>query len=301
MALCQNVRSSEQRLEAMRWYFGKRHCRMITLADDGRDVGEYFELNTIDYNYNVKKYVVFLDDGVATEPSINSDQTLISVSVGLNDSDNDKALAMQTALINNSVEVRTEVIGANIEIQNWFVGKIDIEDTSNAPDLVFEISVVGFGGYLGQTGETDLTFNTELVQLLDDAQGTVIQEEIIVGYSAELPLPIKEMSTQRWKDLVGEVTGNILEVNGKEVIGWGTAKLYQSMFQYSGRLVGHPVRNESNNISEDIVMLNTAPKFNSTNFSGANAQETEFLFTSYRDANADTKINLLARGDHSEF
>lgn len=299
MALCQNVQSTEQRLEAMQWYFGKRHCRKITLADDGRDIGEYFELNVIDYDYTVKKYVVFLDDGIVTTPSIDADQTLISVSVDLNDSDNDKALAMQTALA--AVEVRTEVIGADIEIQNWFVGKIPVEDTANATDLVFEISVIGFGGYIGQTGETELTTNIELVQLVDDAQGTVIQDEIITGYSAEITIPLKEMTSQRWKDLIGEVTGSNVTIDGEEITGWGTAKLYNSMFLYSGRLVGHPVRNQANNVSEDIVMLNTAPKMNSQNFSGASVQETEFLFTSYKDANADKKINLLARGNHTKF
>jgi hypothetical protein len=164
-----------------------------------------------------------------------------------------------------------------------------------------EVGTLGFGGYIGQTGESELTTTVEVVQLLDDAQGTVIQDEVITGYSAEITIPLREMSTQRWKDLVGSVTGNNVTIDSKDIVGLGTEKLYQSMFQYSGRLVGHPVRNSELNIDEDIVMLNTAPKMNSINFSGASIQEAEFLFTSYKDANADEKLNLLARGDHSKF
>lgn len=48
-------------------------------------------------------------------------------------------------------------------------------------------------------------------------------------------------------------------------------------------------------------MLNTAPKMNSINFSGASIQEADFLFTSYKDANAPVEINLVSRGDHTKF
>ena len=119
--------------------------------------------------------------------------------------------------------------------------------------------------------------------------------------AAPIAIPLREMTSQRWKDLIGSVSGNTVTIEGEEITGWGTKKLYDSMFSYSGRLIGHPVRNEQSDISEDIVMLNTAPKMNSINFSGSSIQEAEFLFTSYKDANADEGINLVARGDHSKF
>lgn len=301
MALCTNVQSTEQRLEAMKWYFGKRHCRTLTLAADDSDHGNYFDLNVIDYDYSEKKYLVFLDDGVIVAPTPATGVTLISVSVTAGDSANVKALAIAAQLLADGVEVRTEVTDANIDIQNWLVGAITTENTSNAANITFVVGAVGFGGYIGQTGESELTLNTEVVQLVDDAQGTVVQDEIITGYTAEITIPLREMSTQRWQDLVGAVSGSTVTIDSKEITGWGTAKLYDSMFLYSGRLVGHPVRNADTNIDEDITMLNTAPKMNSINFSGASVQEAEFLFTSYKDANANTAINLLARGDHSKF
>ncbi len=285
----------------MKWFFGKRHCRTITFAADvaGSQDGKYFDLNVIGSDYKEKKYVIQLSDGTTTPAPVAPDQTLITVSYTSGASASAIAALFVTALA--AIAVRCEQVGAAVEVQNHFVGKITTEVTTNAAGLTFAIGAAGFGGYIGQTGESELTTNIEVVQLLDDAQGTVVQDEIITGYSAEITIPLREMSTQRWQDLVGEVTGNNITISGQEITGLGTKKLYQSMFNYSGRLVGHPIRNLETNISEDIVMLNTAPKLESINFSGSSIQEASFLFTSYKDANAAEEINLLARGDHSKF
>lgn len=299
MALCTDSKSTDQTLEPMKWYFGKRHCVKITLDATDGDFGQYFDLNTFTSSYEEKKLLIFLDDSVATAPTPAADQTLISVPVTTGDSANVKALAIETALA--AEDVRIEVLVADIEIQNTFVGPVTLADIANAPALTFVIESLGFGGYIGQTGESELTTTVEVVQLMDDAQGTVIQDEIITGYQAEITIPLREMTTKRWQDLIGSVSGNNVEIDGSDITGWGTKKLYQSMFLYSGRLCGHPVRLDDAIIDEDITMLNTAPKMNSINFSGASIQEAEFLFTSYKDANAPKEINLVARGDHSKF
>lgn len=299
MTLCSQAKSTEQRLEAMKWYFGKRHCRLVTFSETDSDLGKTFELNVIDYNYAEKKYLVFLDEGVTVAPTPATGVTLVTASVASGDSANDKAVAVETALLAEGVEVRTLVEGAGLEMQNFFVGVITTEAVTSP--LTLAVQAIGFGGYIGQTGESELTTTIEVVQLVDDAQGTVVQDEIITGYGAEISIPLREMTTQRWKDLIGEVTGNNITLDGEEITGWGTKKLYQSMFNYSGRLVGHPVRNAMSVIAEDIVMLNTAPKMESINFSGSAIQEATFLFTSYKDANAAEEINLVARGDHSKF
>jgi len=301
MALCTSASSTDQRLEAMKWYFGKRHCRTITFINDtaGDQDGQYFDLNVFSSSYVETKYVILISDGSTTTAPVPSGSTLITVTYTSGDTAAVIAGLFVTALA--AVDVRLEATGGAVEVQNSFVGAVTAEVNTNAADLTFEIGAIGFGGYIGQTGESELTTTVEVVQLLDDAQGTVIQDEIITGYSAEITIPLREMTTVRWQDLIGSVTGNNVTINTKEITGFGTAKLYNSMFTYSGRLVGHPVRNIDSNIAEDICMLNTAPKMNSINFSGGSVQEAEFLFTSYKDASAPTTINLLARGDHSEF
>lgn len=300
MALCTSQKATEQRLEAMKWYFGKRHCRSITFVDDtsGDQSGKYFDLNVIDYDYSEKKYYVLLTDGSASDPA-PAGKTKIEVSFTQDDDAATIAAAFQTALA--SILVRTELVGAALEVQNAFVGPITEEVNTNASGLTFEVGAIGSGGYIGQTGESELTTTVELLPLTDDAQGSVAQSEMIIGYGAEITIPLREMTTERWKELVGKVAGNNVTIDAKDIVGYGTKKLFQSMFDYSGRLVGHPVRNEMTNIDEDIVMLKTAPKLESINFSGASVQEASFLFSAYKDANAVEEINLLARGDHSKF
>lgn len=302
MALCTTSQSTNQVLEAMRWYFGKRQCRTITFVDDvaGALDGEYFELNVINNEYVEEKKVVLLSDGTTTTiAGLPATTELIVVTFTVADTAATIAGLVATALIPH--EVRTEIMGDSLDIQNQFVGAITVEDNTNAPSETFAIGALGFGGYLGQSGESEMTATTEKVQLLDDAQGTIIQDEIITGHAIELAIPLREMTSARWETLIGNVAGDNLAIDAKTVTGYGTSKLYTSMFSYSGRLVGHPVRLPASNIDEDIVLLNTAPTMDSINFSGASIQEASMTFVAYKDANADTKINLMARGDHSLF
>lgn len=299
MPLCTSTKSTDQVLEAMRWYFGKRHCRSISFTALSK--GESFDLNVIDYDYSEKKYLIFLDDGVAADPTPATGQTLITVDVSAAADGADIATALAAQIVTDSVEARTEVSESSLEVQNFFVGAITAEDYSGASNTTPTTQETGFGGYIGQVGESELTQTTEKVQLLDDAQGTTVLDEIIVGYQSEITIPLKEMTTQRWKDLVGAVAGNNVTIDGAEITAFGTKKLYDSMFSYSGRLVGHPVRKAATDVSEDVVMLNTAPNLNSINFSGASVQEAEFSFISYKDANAIEDLNLMARGDHTKF
>lgn len=303
MALCSNTSSTEQKLEAMKWYFGERHCRTITFSDDtaGDQGGDSFDLNVIDEDYAEKKYLFWLDNSVASAPTPAADQTLIAVSYSNGDSATVIAAAFVAQLVTSLVEVRTEVLAGVVEVQNQFVGLITAESAANAPDLTVVIGKAGFGGYLGQVGEGELAIEESTVQLVDDAQGETILDEIITGITSTISFSLREMTTQRWEDLVGQVAGSTVTINAKDITGYGTEKIYQSKFQYAGRLVGHPVRLANSDRSADITMLLTSPKMSSLNFSGASIQEAAFEFVSYKNANVDSKINLLARGDHSEF
>ena len=299
MALCTNTSSTSQVLEAMKWYFGKRQCRTITFTVDSPS--DYFDLNVIDINYAEKKYLIFLDDGVASAPTPATGQTLVTVDCSAIVDAEDVADAFIAQLVTSGVEVRTEQSVGVVEVQNNFVGAITTESYVNASNTTQVVGAIGFGGYLGQSGEAEMTTTTDKVPVLDDAQGTIIQDEIITGQTVELSLPIREMTSERWQSLVGNVAGSNVEIDSKTISGYGSAKIYTSMFLYSGRLIGHPVRNLSSNIDEDIVILNTAPNLESINFSGSSLQEASFTFVAYKDANANEAINIMARGDHSKF
>jgi hypothetical protein len=310
MALCTQKKSSDQTLEAMKWFFGQRHCRTITFMNDtdGDQDGKFFDLNVIQLhasdalNYTEKKYAVLISDGTTLViPGLPAGTTQLTLTIAEDDTATQQATKFAAMLLAQSVKVRTEQTAGVVEVQNNFVGQITDEDTSDAAGLTFAVGAEGFGGYVGQTEPTEMTTTISSVVIVDDAQGETPLAEIMTGVGIELPLALKEMTTQRWKDLIGKITGNVITIDGKEVVGFGTKKIYQDLMAYAGRLVGHPVRNANTNIDEDIVILRTAPKFSDINFSGADVQVGKFTCTAYKDANAPEEINLMARGDHSKY
>lgn len=300
MALCARENSTDQVLEAMKWYFGKQQCRSITFSETDNDFGEYFDLNVIGDDHVEVKHIVVVDDGVIVAPTPAADQTLILVPVTSGDTANEKALAMETALA--AVNVRTLVTSGTIEVLNKMPGLLTAESVANITNLVIVVDQLGTGGYIGQTGEGTLTIEESVVQLLDDANGTVVLDEIITGYTANIAFTLKEMTDERWETIVGEVAGNNITVNAKTGTAYGTSKLYQSKFQYAGRLIGHPVRKLATDLTADICMLLTSPKLSSINYSGANVQEAACEFVSYKDSNAPEEANLVVRGAvHTEI
>lgn len=302
MALCTpRTNPTDQKLEAMRWYFGTRQCRSITFPADvaGSLNAEYFDLNIIQNDYTEKKYLVYLDNGSTTPPTAASDQTLLAVSYTDGDAGSVIAAAFVSALTGASIPVRTETTGATVEVQNHFVGLITAEVNTNAPELTFAIGVTGFGGYLGQTGEAVLSIEESTVPLTDDAQGTTVLSEFYTGTTATLSFTIKEMTKARWESLVGNVAGANVTIDTKELTGYGTSKLFTDKFTYAGRLVGHPVRLPNSNLVDDICMKLTAPKLTEINYSGANVQEAQFEFPGYKDTLSNPAVNIFQFGDHT--
>jgi len=301
MALCTRAPATEQKLEPMRMYFGNRHCRSITFVDDtaGSLSGEYFDLNVITEEYEEKKYLVYLDNGSATPPTPASDQTLLQVSYTDNDTAATIAAAFVSAMTTATLPVLTETTTGTVDVLNSFLGLITVEVNTNAPSLTFAVDFLGSGGYLGQIGEASLSPEVGLIDVLDDAQGTIVQAQILTGTTAEISFDIREMTRERWQSLIGDVAGGSVEIDGKTQIGFGTSKLFQNLLDYAGRLVGHPVRLPFSNRDEDICMKRTAPNMSEINFSGSNLQAAPFTFTGYRDTLSATETNIVSYGDHS--
>lgn len=301
MALCTRTNATDQVLEAMRWYWGLRHCRTVTFVADvaGSLNGEYWDLNVIEEDYTEKKYLVYLDNGSTTAPTPASDQTLLQVSYTDGDSAATIAAAFVSALTSASIPVNTETTAGAVEVQNKFVGLITTEVYTNASNLTFSTGATGIGGYLGQTGSAELAIEESTVPLVDDAQGTTILSEVFTGITATISFTIKEMTTARWESLIGNVAGATKTISTNDITGYGTSKLFTNKFNYAGRLVGHPVRLANSDRSADICMKLTAPKMTSINYSGADVQEASFEFPGYKDSLASPEINIVARGDHS--
>lgn len=315
MGLCQQTKTSDQTLEAMQWYFGDRQCRSVLFVDDvaGSIAGEYWDVNVmngeeVDLNgdYVEKKYLFWLDNGVASAPTPAADQTLFPITYTNNDDaatiaglfkaavEGDVTLAklLRVAYVSGSL--------VNVEYQNKFVGAITTEVIANAASLTFAIGKVGYGGNLGSVATGGSTVTTELttLEIKDDQNGENLLDELITGITVTTAMTLAEMTSQRWEDLVGNVAGGVKEVGAEKLIGYGSDKLYSSLFTLGGILSGHPVRLPLTDRSADISCL-TAPKMTTINFSGSEVQGAEMEFKAYQDSRVDSKVNIWRRGDYA--
>jgi hypothetical protein len=299
---CTSVQRTEQVLEAMDWYFGGRECRTTTFQDDtsGDQGGLYFDLNTFDENYAEVKYLVWLDDGVASAPSPAADQTLLPVSYSQDD-DAATIAAAYKAAVEAVAEVKVEVTGGAAETENNFLGDITDESYSGAGSITLTVNKAGFGGSIGAIaqGGGSLASEQSLEDILSDQTGDIILDQVMKGAAVSLDITLAEMTTANWENLVGEGYGDTETVGADNLTGYGTSKLYNSAFDFAGQLVGHPIRLGNDDRSADICIWKCVGNLNSINYSGSEVQGGEFSFTALKDDTKPESINLFARGDHS--
>lgn len=294
------TKTSNQELDARNWYFGGRHIRKITFVDDasGSLRTESVDLNTIDENYEEKKFVVWFNDGGALAPTVDADQILIEVSYTTDD-----AAATIAGLFKTAVElvadVFVDVAGDAATVENKFLGKISVEQIT--PALTTELCDLGFGGNIGAiaTGGASLTTEQSLEDILSDQTGDIIIDQIMKGSSVSLDMTLAEMTVENWQNLVGEGFGDKLEVMGKTLTGYGTSKLYNSSFDFAGMLVGHKINAAASDRDRDVCIWKCVGNLNSINYSGSEVQGGEFSFQALKDNSKDSKIDLFMFGDHS--
>ena len=293
---------SNQVLEAMVWYYGKRECRTVTFVDDvaGSLTDEYFDLNVIDENYLEKQYYVLLSGTTPAVDPAPAGKTKIEVSYTDGDTKETLAGLLVTALA--AAEVNAADLGLGVvQMTNAFLGEITAEVYTNAPSLTLTAGITGSGGELGAVASGGATFSAEqsLETIMRDDEGEIAQDLISKGATYSIEMTLAEMTTANWKRLIGQAYGDIETVNAEELVGYGTDKLYQSAFDFSGQLVGHPKRLLLSDRSADVVLWMTPASMSDINYTGQEAQGASFSFTGLPDRTKPSAINIFARGDHS--
>lgn len=299
---CKQTEQTSQRLEAMNWYFGLRECRSVTFVDDVASslAGEEFDVNVIDENYAEKKYLVYLDDGIVSAPTPPAGTTLVAVNYSPNDDAATIASAFKTDMEAASVEVLIEVTGGVAEYQNKFLGAITAEGQGSAPSLTFMQDFAGFGGSIGQIDNgASLETANEFVDITSSTTGSLVLDRIYTGGTVSISLSLLEMTTERWKDLVGNVFGSNVTIGSEDLVGLGDDKLYRSAFEFAGELVGHPIRLGFDDRTADVKIPKTTPVLANISYSGDAVQAAEFTFDALRDTSKPNGLRLFIRGDHS--
>lgn len=295
------TQASQQVLEAMQWYYGKRECRTVLFVDDssGSVAGEAFDVNYISEEYEEVKLLCWMDNSVASAPTPDADQTLVAISYSNDDDAATIATAFETALASYPIIISKS--GGLVQYENAFLGLITAEDQSAASSFTFTQLQAGTGGSLGAiaVGGFSMTTEQSLEDILRDDEGDVIQDQIIKGAAVSGEMGMAEMTTERWESLVGDGYGETHTEGSDDLTGFGTSKLYESSFSYAGQLVGHPKRLAFSDRSADICIWKTVGNMNDINYSGSEVQIGNFSFQALPDRNKPDAINLFARGDHS--
>jgi hypothetical protein len=299
-----NTQRSSQKLDARKWYLGNRACRQVAFADDtaGDQAGQSFDVNVIDGDneYVEKKYLFWLDDGVASAPTPGVGQTLQAVTYSQGDSAIVIGSLFQAAV--DALEMNaTDNRDGSVIYENSFLGAITEEERTNAALLTFEDLRLGSGGFLGALDQGGASLSSEVTALEIKADDTyeVVLDKILQGTNVTIEMPLAEMSDANWQNIIGDGYGDSYTSGSDTLVGWGTSKLGQSAFQYTKQLVGHPVAKPFTERDQDIVMWACVPELNGINFSGTDKQVGEATFPALQDNTKPAEIDLAARGDHS--
>lgn len=291
------------KLEAVSVKWGREECRKVTFVDDvaGSLTDEYFDLNTLDEDQVETNYYVLLS---GTTPAVDPapvGKTKIEVSYTDGDSATVIAGLYVTALA--AINVNVSQSGAEVIVENKDIGTTTLEVNTNAPSLTFEVLSLGLGGSLGATSEggSNLTIETQSVELRSDQTGQIVLGEIYTGSTASVDMSLIEMTKARWETIIGSVTGDVFTPpGGTRLVGQGTSRLYKNLFDLGGKLILHPIRLLATDKTEDITFWKSAPKPASVSYSGQDIQGMEVTFVAYNDSSKPAEISLWSQGDYTQ-
>lgn len=287
------------KLEAVSVKWGREECRQVTFVDDvtGSLDGEYWDMNTVDNDGVETAYYIWLDNGSSVDPAI-AGKTGVQVTYADDDTASAIAALFVTALA--AIDVNASQSAAEVVYENVYIGLVTAEVYTNAPLLTIANLQSGIGGSLGVTaqGGTTLTMEAQSVELKADQTGEVVLGEIYTGSIASADMSLIEMTKERWETVVGSVTGDIFTPSGgTRLVGYGTSRNYNNLFDLGGKLILHPIRLAVTDRSEDIVFWRSAPKPATISYSGTDQQGMEVTFTAYNDTSKPEEISLFAQGD----
>lgn len=296
--------TSEIKLEAVRAYWGTKHCRELSFGADVEQslFGTAFEINYVKTDLTQSKNYLYF----------NTDPALVGYDYGYGviilEDDSGVVVAQKVAAAINASALADFVIaedlgGGNIHVINKFIGVVDEEQDIDA-GVSYTIERAGIGGELGRTaqGGSTVSLETQTVEIKADQTGEIVLDDIAVGNSVSVEMGLIEVSKERLNTIIGSVAGDKFSPEvGTELVGFGQSKLYQSLANLGGTLILHPIRLPMSDKSYDVVIHKCAPLPNDINYSGSDQQVLNVTFKAYLDNSVDEKVNLIAWGDWSKL
>jgi len=291
--------------EAASVAWGRENCQSVTFVDDvaGSLAGEYFDIQAVASDYSTKSdFRIWLDDGIAAAPAADG-KTLVPVSY--TQDDNAATIAgLAQAAIDALDNVSASISGAVVTFENDFIGKVEADDGLNAPSLTIASLQSSIGGDLGATLEgIELSMETQVGLLQANQTGAYNLGEVVQGAAVSMSMSLAEMTKERWETVVGGVVGDEFlptAPGSTRLVGLGEDKLFKNLFDLGGKLILHPLSNDADDRSEDVIFWRSAPKPETINYDGLNQQGLSVQFAAYLDRSKPKKINIFAQGDWTQ-
>lgn len=306
MGCSTNTKRVDAKLEAVKAYWGYGACRTLTFPAGTSLDAKYFDLNVVIPNagsgeLEEKKYYCWFNTGASVDPAVTGK---VGVEIDVLVGDTAAQVTAKVKAVLETLEVFVYDVAsqsAKLEIENHYPLIITVETDSGTSGVTYAVSNAGFGGSLGATSEaSELSFEQSVIEIKANNLGELLLDEVMQGSSASVSMSLMEMNEQRWKQVVGKVSGDILEGATSDLVGMGESKLFRNVSEFTGRLILHPIRLSYSDKTADVVFWKSAPLPESINFSGVDIQVMAVSFKAYLDAGKDAKVNLFAYGDWTQ-
>jgi hypothetical protein len=289
--------------EAASVAWGRENCQSVQFVDDtaGSNAGDYFDANVVASDYKtVSGYRFWMDDTMASAPAADGN-TLVAISYSQGDSAEVQAAAAQLA-IDGIADISASVSGDTVTFENDFIGKVDADSGSNAPNFTFTQLQDSIGGDLGTTLEgIELSLETQVGILQSNQTASYSLGEVVQGANVSMSMSLAEMTKERWETVIGGVVGDsFTPMGGSRLVGMGESKLFKNLFDLGGKLILHLLSNAASDRSEDVIFWRSAPKPSAINYDGVNQQGLSVEFTAYLDRSKPEEINIFAQGDWTQ-
>jgi len=292
-----SVREEKIVLEPMDIIWGSREKNTIqTIADVAAALDGLHGLlssanDEIDYYF-------WLDvDAGGNDPDL-AGKTGIQVSIATGDLAPVVATALQTAL-DALDDFNASVVGDLVTVENSQPGTstlpVDVDS-----GFTFANLVISKGRDLGGTsGGVEFSFEINTVDVQADQLGEQIADQIINANNLTISMTILELTQENWEILMGEVAGEVVNIGGNNIVGFGESKRFKNMSQFSLEMMMKPVGAADN--SRNFHFWKVYPMIDTVSFSGSDLSQMAVTWRALRDTSKDNKYNLFAFGDGTKI
>jgi len=283
-----DVSTNTFKLEAVNLSWGGEAKACIAPVT-GLTGGEYFTFATPDFKY----YVWLNIDAGSTDPAV-AGYTAIEVALSAGYTVAEYIAAAKTAIeLTGEALVYPSADSISMRIENFEISPALEAVAAGDSTFTVEQENIGFGGFLGKT-KSGIELSTEVTEKTVTANqtGETALDTFATGMTLTVSADLMEVTPARIEAIIGGGYGDVMEVGGEKIVGFGTDKLYKSAFLFAGKLIGHPVRLDATDRSADFTIFKTVPMFSSINFDGNEEQVINVEFKSLVDVTKNNKLSI---------